>query len=80
LVIVTVYRPVYSQGALSTYQQHKAQLLEEGITKCPRQQLLDDLGQQINEWQSQGHQIIVSGDFNDDVQGSIIKKFSVNTI
>jgi hypothetical protein len=36
VIIATIYRPVYAEGALSTYQQHKSMLLLQGINKCPR--------------------------------------------
>jgi hypothetical protein len=49
LIVCTVYRPVKSEGALSTYQQQKSILLEEGKDKCPRAELLTDLETQIKE-------------------------------
>jgi hypothetical protein len=63
LVLVTVYRPVHSEGILSAYQQHRSVLLDSGIDTCPRQQLLEDLRQDIQKWLLEGHQIIVAGDF-----------------
>jgi hypothetical protein len=47
LVIVTLYRPVYSQGALSTYQQQKSVLLDDNVTECPRQVILTELEKDI---------------------------------
>jgi hypothetical protein len=75
LVIATVYRPVYSEGVLSTYQQHRGVLLDSGIDTCPRLQLLNDLAEQIKIWLQEGLQVIVAGDFNDDVRGKTISKF-----
>jgi hypothetical protein len=40
VVIVTVYRPVRSQGPTSAYQQHKSILLSNDIDDCPRIQIL----------------------------------------
>jgi hypothetical protein len=70
--IVTLYRPVFSTGATSTYQQQKRHQLEHDIDTCPREQLLLDLTREITQWNSDGNRIIVMGDFNDDVRGSTI--------
>jgi hypothetical protein len=78
LIIATVYRPVFSTGALSTYQQQKTRLLQENIDQCPRQVLLEDLGQQIETWRNEGFQVMVCGDFNEDVQGAKIRNFFNN--
>lgn len=37
--IITVYRPVVSHGATSTYQQHRQFFNTKSINKCPRQML-----------------------------------------
>jgi hypothetical protein len=58
MIIITIYQPVYSTGALSTYQQQKASLLQEGIHKLPRENILKELGQQIKEWFGQGHKCL----------------------
>jgi hypothetical protein len=75
LIIATLYRPVVSKEALLTYQQHKSILLEEGISTCPRQNILEEIGEQIRNWVTQGFQIIVTGYFNEDVRGNTIKSF-----
>jgi hypothetical protein len=74
-VVVTIYRPVISQGALSTYQQHKNVLRYYNNDTCPRKQLIDDLAKALLNWKEEGHRIIVAGDFNEDVKGSVISKY-----
>jgi hypothetical protein len=78
VVIVTVYRPAVSEGALSTYQQHKNVLRDQDIDDCPRKKLLDDLSVEIKQWQEEGCQVITTGDFNEDVRGKVIEKFFAN--
>ncbi len=73
--IVTVYRPVFSKGALSAYQQHKCALLNTDIDTCPRQQILVDLRVMIEQWKADGEQLIIAGEFNEDVRGHTIKSF-----
>jgi exonuclease III len=72
--IVTIYRPVYSTGVLSTYQQHRQQLLSQDIERCPRQVFLDDLETELQKWFDMGDQIILMGDFNEDVRSSKVSK------
>jgi hypothetical protein len=75
LVIASLYRPVYSTGALSTYQQHKTLLLKDGTDECPRSNILKELGQQLQKSIEQENQVVVCGDFNDNDQGNTIKSF-----
>jgi hypothetical protein len=50
LIIITVYRPVFAEGAMTAYQQQKSVLLEQGCNECPRSHLLTVLGKQIQQW------------------------------
>jgi hypothetical protein len=75
VVIATVYRPVFNKGALSTYQQHKNVLRDKDIDTCPRKQLLDDLAEEIKKGKNDGNQVIITGDFNEDVGGANITKY-----
>jgi exonuclease III len=75
LRIVSVYRPVYSTGVLSTYQQHRQYLLAKDIDICPRQAFFDDLDKELQTWFDEGDQIIIMGDFNEDVRSRHIKNF-----
>jgi hypothetical protein len=73
--LFNIYRPVLSDGILSTYQQHRAVLLDSGIDICPRQKVLNDLSSQLKTWLAEGLQIVVAGDFNDAIRGKTISKF-----
>jgi hypothetical protein len=64
---------VVSNGAASAYQQHRSVLLEKGNDECPRKQLLTDLKEIINKWIVEGDQIVVIGDFNDDIRTGFVK-------
>jgi hypothetical protein len=75
LRVVTMYRPVHSTGALSSYQQQKRHLLDQDIHECPRIQIFIDLGTQLEIWTSNGEKIIVMGDLNEDIRSNSITKF-----
>jgi hypothetical protein len=75
LRIITLYRAVASAGHLSAYQQQRNILLDQDIDTCPRSQLLIDLKDFIQTCKGAGEQIIVLGDFNEDVWGRTINKF-----
>jgi len=67
LRIVAVYCPCKSNGHLTTYQQQiRGQSIHEPFM-CPRKKLLQDLQAQIIEWRSDGDQVIILADMNDDV-------------
>ena len=73
LRFVTVYRPVLSHGATSAYQQHRSVLLEQGIDECPRKKLMEDLRRDLEKWIEEGDQLLVAGDFNEDVRSGLVK-------
>jgi hypothetical protein len=75
LIVATLYRPVTASGALSTYQQHKSVLMDNNIDECPRENILVELGKQIRIWLDEGHQIIITGDFNEDIRSGRITSF-----
>jgi hypothetical protein len=81
VIIATLYRP---DGALSTYQQHKTVLLNKEINEFPRLNLLTEFSKQLKTWQNEGRQILVNGDFNEDIRSRNIqnyfKQFSMNEI
>jgi len=72
--IVLAYRPCYSSGPLSTYQQHVRYLAKTNCTDSPKDQFLMDLAQAIQEWQAEGDTVIVSGDMNDNVRSQKIQQ------
>jgi hypothetical protein len=80
--LICVYRPVQSTNVSGVYRQQQTYLLEHNDNTCPRQRLLLDLRQQINECKQLGERIIVMGDFNDNVTENPIAQFfdSLNLI
>lgn len=67
--VITVYRPCKNnKGSNTVYSQQLRHLAAQQIDVCPRQLWLDDLKQLINSLQDKGHQIILMGDFNENVQ------------
>jgi hypothetical protein len=78
VVIVNTYRPVQSYGILSAYQQHKRVLLSSNVEECPRLNIMSSLTKQIQEWQTEGHNIILTGDLNEDVNSKNIRSFLGN--
>jgi len=66
--IVVTYCPCKVNGHLMTYQQQIRGQSTEGQLTCPCKKILQDLQEQITEWQSNGNQVIVLADMNEDVQ------------
>jgi hypothetical protein len=73
--VITVYRAVHSKGSLSAYQQQKNVLLDNEIDTCPRAQLFVDLQEFLSKCNEAGEQIIVMGDFNEDIRNRSITTF-----
>ncbi len=73
--VITIYRPVHSLGSLSAYQQQRYTLLDSDIDVCPRTQILNDLRDFISKCKNDGEQLIVVGDFNEDVRGRSLTSF-----
>jgi len=65
--IVSLYRPCYASGPLSTYQQQIRTLAKKNRYECPRDAVLADLSAEMQLWQEMGDHLIVLTDFNDDV-------------
>jgi hypothetical protein len=55
--------------------EEKETLQEQLRAMNPRDRLLHDLGQEIEIWRALGDQILVMGDFNEDVQGPVLTDF-----
>ena len=71
LRIVSAYRPcANTTGQLSVYAQHKRYLLSQDDDRDPREAFLEDLQKEIRQWIATGDQIILCGDFNEDVLGA----------
>lgn len=69
--VVTVYSPASSgRGVSSVYTQHLTHLGGDPVEAFYR-----DLGSAIHQWQEEGDQLIVMGDWNEDVQSTNIKRW-----
>ena len=69
--VVTVYSPSGSgTGPSTVYSQHLAHLQSDPIASFWK-----DLGQEITEWQENGEQLVLMGDWNEDVQGNMIRQW-----
>jgi len=73
LLIVMAYRPCFSSGPLSTYQQVRY-LAKLNSTESPKNWFLMDLEKAIFEWQPEENTVILIADMNDDVQLPSIQK------
>jgi hypothetical protein len=68
--VITAYRPCKSNGLMSTYMQQQRILDARNKTTCPRKEMLDDLTTAITTWLSEGEQIILMLDLNDNCDHS----------
>ena len=68
--IVTVYCPVKTGKGNTIYTQQLRVLQED-----PTKRFWRDLGNQILEWKAKGEQLIISGDWNEDVTGHNITEW-----
>ncbi len=76
LRLVSLYRPCKSDGRLTTYQQHIRWYTKQGKNACPKKQILDNLHEQVEQWQSARDIVIILVDINEDVcLESISSKF-----
>jgi hypothetical protein len=66
--IIQGYRPVIdtTNKASSVYSQHERYFYDAGAYREPRNAFLDNLGQAIKTWQSDGNLIILGLDLNED--------------
>ena len=77
LRIIQLYRPCRPNhnSANGVYQQHSRFFLSKQITTCPRKQLFQDLKLFITHCLDNNEQIIVMGDFNDDITQPPVTSF-----
>jgi len=75
---IVVYCPCFSDGPLSTYQQHCQGLMWTNWSDCPWKAILTDLQIEILAWQEAGNSIILLMDFNEDVRLPWIWQFFAN--
>ena len=66
---ISVYRPTYNTDTLgTTYVQHLNYYRAHNRQGCPRLLILEDLRAQLADWISQGDNLIVGIDANEDVR------------
>jgi len=73
LRIVLAYRPCYSSGPLSMYQQQVRYFAKLNCTDSPKQKFLTDLKKEILTWQAKGDTVILVADMNEDVRSLAIQ-------
>jgi len=73
LWLVSAYRPCYSTGPLSMYQQHVQYLASKNRADSPKATFMTDLATAITQWQNDGDLVIVMADMNEDVQTTTIQ-------
>ena len=77
LRVIQMYRPCKPNPLSSNgvYQQHSRYFLSQGITSCPRETLLTDLFNFSMHCIQNDEQLIIMGDFNDNVIQPPISNF-----
>ena len=79
LRIYNVYRPCKqtdnSSGNQTVWQQHRSALMDDGITLDPRKQILNSLAMHIREDVAKKRQVIVIGDFNENIFDAKLNDF-----
>jgi hypothetical protein len=68
LRIISAYRPCDSRGPLTVYSQHQNYFDDEDIEGCPRELFTAHLIADIEKWISEGDQIILMIDANEDIR------------
>ena len=75
--IITAYRPCKNnKGTNTVYNQQLQFLAAQKIDAYPRQLWLDDLKNFIHTKQEEGHQIVLMGDFNENVQSRSMENWA----
>ncbi len=77
--LVTIYVPQSSrsEGAKTVYAQQQASLLKQKCTRGVIPTFWNDFWQEIDQWLTQGEQLIVCGDWNQNIKinGDLSKEF-----
>ena len=85
LKVYTIYRPVLqtdnSAGDGTVWAQHREILLKHSIKTNPRQHILETLSDDISKDRDHNRQILVMGDFNENIlDDSLNNFFSANSL
>jgi len=67
------------EGPLTIYQQHLRFGYKQKNTTCPNAQFLQDLTAKVQQWQSEGNEVIIMADMNEDVTSKAIQQFCKDT-
>lgn len=75
LRIISAYRPCKSNlsGPNTTYIQQRRYMDRNKDNRCPREAMLQDLGNELQQWRAEGDQIILMMDCNEDVNSQQMK-------
>ena len=76
LQVITAYCPHDQGGDLSVYGQHRHRFHEMGKPRIPRKAFWEDLTREVKRWLEAGDQLILMGDWNEDVTAVQRKYFS----
>jgi len=71
-----MYRPCFSNGPLTTYQQHIRQLTALNHFECLREAILIDLAKEIQQWQDNGDHVLLLTDYNNDIVSSPVHSWA----
>lgn len=75
--IISAYRPVDSRGGpFTTWRQQRTFFLEQAIQTDPRQMFFEDLIPLLQQWQSEGDQLILMLDTNGDIRNEVKQQFN----
>ena len=67
LRVISAYRPCQSRGPLTVYAQHQNYFDSKDIEGCPRELFTAHLLAEVETWITQGDQIILMMDANEDI-------------
>ena len=73
--IISAYHPVHSHGPETVFAQHDCHLSQHS-THDPRKDILQQLHALVTNWMTEGEEIILCMDANDDTRQHRIKQFS----
>ena len=80
LRVITAYRPckITNAGPSTVHSQHQRYLDNKDDHRQPREAMLDDLLAEIEKWQTEGDQIILLMDCNEDIRGRRLRQKMLN--
>jgi hypothetical protein len=78
LRVISIYRPCKpsAPGPNTAFSQQQRYLNRISDSRCPRSAILEDIREYIDWWRNNDDQLVVGGDFNDDVCGETITQWS----